>query len=718
MIIIDKISGFLQRQTWYESWRRKFWSKPNRLYALRVAFTVAVLCVPAILMGECYVATTLALGVLAGALSETDDHPRGRVVALVFKTLAFAISSLAVGVLQNNVVLLGVGLGVSTIIFILIGGIGERFKGITFSSILVGIYAMISIDQATTWYLPSILLTVGALFQGLFSLILLYMKPYRLLEEQLARGFEALSVYQKQKAKLFLSDSKLHPELRNKLSTYNVKLVECLDKCRVVMRSYADIEGDNEQMRKYLSYFMLLQSLHERTASTHERYELINRATQKQEMLEGIGQAIYHLGEASNLFAYSLLVEIQYKNINTLGWIIKVLEEKQKNNGVEDEDTIGSMVSNLSRSNEIMESLANVNLESVMPRLSKDYSSYWECFKEQISFQHPRMRYAVRLALSLVISYSISEYFKLEQGEWIVLTSLMVCQPSYSETRKRFFERVMGTIIGVVLGMLVIQILPTTMGKIIFLLSSAYLFFYWLRQKYSIAVIFITTYVLCTISITSQEEVIMMGSRLIDTIIGAIISIAAVRLLWPDWQYRRIPNLLNQAFIKNAAYLERIIYAHKYQLPENDYEYRVVRREAHRADNALALAWQNMRLDPEKQRSMHERSFKLTYLNHALISYLSALGLYRENGHLKKANLLDIASQICETIKVLQLPISANIETTKKNLIKIIIHLKELKDKTTDPIVKQQSQILQNIAELSLKLFERANNFDKEINPS
>ncbi len=705
----SQIYAWLSKQSWYELWRRKFWSRPDRQNAIKVTVVVAAVTIPALLMGSYYVATTLSLGVLAGALSETDDHPRGRILSLIIKVLGFAFSSLAVALLSDKTILLGLGLGLSSVAFILIGGLSERFRGITFGVILTGIYAMMSIDNADTWYMPTLLLAAGALFQGLFSLVLLYIRPYRLLEEQIARAFKALAAYQKEKANYYSVDEGVKEQHRNKLAIKNVRLVEALDRCRSVMNSYADMEGDTALLRQYLSQLMHLQALHERASSSLQQGERVGGGLQEKEMLEGISQTLFQLGEASELYAYSLLVKIPYKHPAILNWSITALEEKELLYKLEPDHPLCLMVDSLSHSNQTMQKLSGVEEgEFIAPRLSKESRSYGERMKEQLSFQHPRMRHAIRVALSLMLSYAVSEYFSLAQGDWVVLTALMVCQSNFSETRRRFFQRVFGTIFGVILGVLIIQLLPTLEGQMLFLLSSTYLFFLWLKRSYSTSVIFITTYVLSVFNIVSNDGVLMMGPRLLDTFIGALITIIVVRFVWPDWQYTRIPKLLNDSFSKNAAYLEFIILAHQKQLPEHDYSYLVARRDAHRADNALVLAWQNMRLEPKKHQQMNERTMRLTNLNHSLISYLSALGLNRERGDMKKANLVGLANEILEVMQGLQIPMNKDMDEKRKQLKACLHSLNKLQEEACEAVVVLQSRILINIVELTLKIQEQS----------
>jgi uncharacterized membrane protein (TIGR01666 family) len=708
----QQINLWLEKRRWYEPLRREFWSRPDRLMAAKATLAIALLSIPCVAMGKPFFGITLGLGALAGALSETDDHPKGRIKSLILKVVSFGISSFAVGILRPYPLLLGLGLGISTIGFLLIGGLGERYRGVTFGAILVGIYAMLGIEISPAWYWPAILLPAGSLFYGLLSLMLMYYRPYRLLEEQLARGFDALADYFDEKANLFPSDEKMQGEVRNRLALLNVKLVGSLDRCREVMRSYADALKDDTPLRVYLQYFMLLQSLHERAASSHERYDLLSQDPHNQEMMEGIGQTLHQMSDAIRQFSYALLTGVPYRHPVALNWSIKALHDKQILYKQDENHPLSLLIHNLTRSNISMQRLTDENQRPITPRLAKDTRTLFQRLKDQLSFQHPRMRHAIRLSICFMVGFAISEGFHLAKGEWIILTSLFVCQPSYSETRRRLFQRVLGTITGVVFGVLVIQLLPTAAGQLLFMLVSAFFFFSWLRRRYSTAVIFITTFVLCVFNLASHQGVAAMLPRLIDTIIGSVLAIISVRLLWPDWQHKRLPNLLNTAFEKNALYFEAIINEYQQNRTGDDFDYRVARRQAHRADNALVLAWQDMQLEPRKHQHLREQSFTLTYLNHALLSYLSALGSHRELGEKNTGELIEPARTILAILKESKVPMPPVLSEKKQELQALINQLREKQLTGGANIPVQQLRVLTNIAELTLKLVSRAQPFN------
>ncbi|WP_117881011.1 YccS family putative transporter [Aureibaculum luteum] len=707
------LTSYLKKQSWFTSFRTSFLSNPNRLPSVKATFVIGVLVILMVGLNLPFYAVTLGLGALAGALSETDDHPKGRLKSMALKVISFAISSFSVELLQPYPILLGIGLSLSTIVFILIGGVSERFRGVTFGALLVGIYTMIGTQISPNWYIQPILLTAGAFIYGMFSYLLLRLKPYSLLEEQLARGFSALSLYLNEKSKLFPSDKAAVKEIRTKLALLNVQTVEALDRCKEVLNSYGESLTDEKPLQPYLYYFMVLQSLHERAASSHERYDLLSANPSNDELIGGIRQLLHELSTATQSFATSLLTGVPYVHPVAIDWLINAVHNSFKNNEQKLSLPMKLLIRNLTQSHETLKNI-HKNYDTLsFPKLEKNTLSYFKRFKLQLNINYPKMLYALRLSISFLIGYSIYKYFNIEKGEWIVLTILFVLQPSYSETRKRLFQRISGTLAGVIIGILVIKLF-TFSGQIVLMLTSAYLFFFWMKRKYSISIIFITIFVLCAFNIIADKGVDVMAPRLIDTLIGAFISFLVVRFLWPDWQYKKLPNLISEVILKNTAYLKAILNEYKNPVTD-DLNYRIVRREAHRADNALVMAWQNMQLDPQKHQKLKKTAFRLTYLNHALLSYLSALGAHRSQ-HKQPLNLVSFENHILnaldEAFDWLATTDNSEINIIALNLEEIRTQLHRKKEEE----IRIEYSLLYNITGVTIEILEQAKLFKQTKN--
>ncbi|MBN1597428.1 MAG: FUSC family protein [Bacteroidales bacterium] len=698
--------------SWFKSWFIKnLWHYPDRLSAAKITMAMALLTIPLLIVNQPFFAVTLALGSLAGALSETDDHPRGRIKTLLLTILSFLISSTSVELLRPFPVVFGGGLVLSTILFIIIGGLGERYRGITFGAVLIGIYTMLGSSISPAWYLQPILLASGALFYGLISTVLLFFRPYRLLEEQLSRGYFALADYLKEKADLFPSFKNDQAVIRNRLSLLNVKVVVALEKCKEVLNSYSDEVKNQEVLLPYLERFMLLQSLHERAASSHDKYENFTDNKHNEQITKGLGELLLQLSLSVKKAAVSLLTGVPYKHQVANRLIINALFEKLKESGNEMQHSFYLLLLNLSRSDEALQNLNSTQPLNIIPRLKRDERTLFERFKQLLKPTNQRFRYAIRLSMAFLIGYLILLYFKPEKGEWILLTSLFVSQPSYSETRKRFVQRVGGTISGVVGGILIIQLIPTPAGQLILLLASAYAFFIWLKNNYAVAVIFITVFVLCVFNLVASQGVEMMLPRFIDTVIGAAISIIVIRLLWPDWQYKRLPFLLTEALLSNSLYFKAVF--DDTLLSNDDYEYRVARRRAHLADNELAVSWRGMRMEPKKRQHLMQNAYTITYLNHALLSYISALGAHKNSNILRSSEVLKYQKEILKVLDNTVMHFSGENEAeTLVDLSPLLLELSEQINNCDDLATRQQFKLLYNITDVSNRLFSEARAID------
>jgi len=608
-------------------WTNVFWKNPYHLWALKVTVSIAFLLIPAeLLFHNSFIGTTMALGVVAMALGETDVHPRGRLKSAGIALLLFFITSSLVEFFLPYPRLFAPVLTILSFSLLLVGGVSSRLQGVTFGTLLILVYTMLGAGTSEVWYHQPVLYTIGALSYAVISILLLYHRPYRLLKDQLARGFQYLSEYIYLKANLFPSNPQVQKEIRNQLAQKNIELAQQIETCKNDLYSYSE-ESSPEAIPVVNGYYrkwFLLQEMQERAISSHEQYDLLSRQVKNMDLMEGFGQLMRELATAMHHYAEFLITDQPYRHPISLKWTISALqkmldEEREEPHYI----TLSLLMGNLTgleRSlREEEQTVAQIDVTEFNTRKPER-----KRIRTIISPRHPRFRFAVRLTLTWLLGYGIMQLLHFEKGAWILLTSLIVFQQTYSATRMRLFHRVFGTLIGVILGVTLARLLPTHAGQILLLLGSIYAFFYWLKKNYIIAAIFITIFVLAAFNLLTSEGVAVMLPRIVDTLIGGILAFLVVRFVWPDWQYRQLPDLLHTAVVKNKRYFESI-----YDGSVNEEDYLHNRRTANNADNALTSAWKGMRIEPKSTRHYQDKAFNITNLNHALLSYISAFGVHK-----------------------------------------------------------------------------------------
>ena len=617
----------LIKDTVKKIWIDVFWKSPHHLWALKVTVSIAFLLILAeLLFNNSFIGTTLALGVVAMALGETDVHPRGRLKSAGITLLLFLFSSSIVELLIPYPIVFGIVLGVMVFSLTLLAGINSRLQGITFGTMLIIIYTMLGANSSEQWFHQPLLYLIGASIYSSVSVLLLYLKPLRLLRGELSIGFAYLAEYIDVKAGLFPSVPQEQENLRNQLAQKNIQLAQQIEVCKRDLHSYsAESYPKMRAVNGYYSKWFLLQEMQERATSSHEQYDILSGQVKNADLIEGFGHLMRQIAYAMHLYAESLLTSEPYKHPISLVWTVTAMKnmlnaEKEANET--HYSTLSLLMNNLSG---LEESLRNEEKKLRQIEVS-DFNSRRpkrQPLSAILTPRHPRFRFAVRLTLCLVLGYSFMHLFHIEKGAWILLTSLIVCQQTYSATRQRLFHRIFGTLLGVVLAVILAHLLPTLLGQMLLLLGAIYAFFFWLKKNYTVAAIFITIFVLAAFNLLAGQGIAVMLPRIIDTLIGGFLAFFVVRFIWPDWQYKQLPVLLHTAVTKNKRYFQNIYDA---QVTETQYQHN--RRSAHNADNALTSAWKDMRLEPKSKRHYQQKAFRLTDLNHALLSYISAFGVH------------------------------------------------------------------------------------------
>ena len=235
----------------------------------------------------------------------------------------------------------------------------------------------------------------------------------------------------------------------------------------------------------------------------------------------------------------------------------------------------------------------------------------------------------------MLAGYGLLHWIHPQQGYWILLTTLFVCRPSYGATRLRLVQRVGGTLIGLVLGWALISLFPDPLLQSLFAVAAGVVFFTNRVDRYTLATTAMTlVVVLCFNQISDAYT--LLWPRLVDTVLGTTIAGLAVFFILPDWQGRKLNQVLASTLSSNSRYLLQIMQQYE-SGARDDLSYRLARRNAHNADAALSTTLSNMLLEPGHFRKDAETGFRFLVLSHTLLSYLSALGAHR-------ASLADDAS--------------------------------------------------------------------------
>ncbi|MDH1557243.1 YccS family putative transporter [Stutzerimonas stutzeri] len=626
---------------------RRLWALEKFGYSLRVLIAMAGSMGLAWYLGQPSLIIPLFLGIIASALAETDDSWLGRLSALLVTLLCFSIAAVAVELLFPYPWLFVAGLALSTFALVMLGALGERYGAIAQATLILSIYSMIAADQRNgelqQFWRDPLLLVAGAAWYGLLSVCWNALFAHQPVQQSLARLYRELGLYFRYKAALFEPVRQLDVEQRRlELAQQNGRVVSALNAAKETLLHRLGSGRPGSKINHYLKLYFLAQDLHERVSSSHYPYQALAEAFfhsdvlfRCQRLLRLQASACTELGEAIQLrqtFRYS------DANAQALEDLQASLEHLREQNNPAWRGLLRSLRALSSNLSTLQRQLASASdpaaLEgtqdsSLLDRQPQTLREAFNRIRLQLTPTSLLFRHALRMAIALVAGYAALHAIHPEQGYWVLLTTVFVCQPNYGATRIKLVQRISGTVLGLVVGWALFDLFPSQPVQALFAVVAGVVFFATRSTRYTLATAAITLMVLFCFNQVGDGYG-LIWPRLFDTLLGSLIAAAAVFLILPDWQGRRLNQVVANTLSCNSDYLRQIMRQYD-SGKHDDLAYRLARRNAHNADAALSTTLSNMLLEPGHFRKDAETGFRFLILSHTLLNYLSGLGAHRES---------------------------------------------------------------------------------------
>ena len=633
----------------------KVWSHgPIReFFSFNARVTLALIGVMAacLLMDQPQAIIPLLLGVIASALAETDDNWRGRLGAQLTTLVFFAMVVGSVRLSQPSAAWLLLVLVAAAFLLTLFGTVGERYRTMASATVIMSLYAAMATQANAATSLspgPGILLLSGAAWHGLISVVWAAVFPMLPVEQNLARLYEVLGKYLELKARMFEPVRGIDLEQRRlQLALHNGRVVEALNAVKESLFSRMSPKRVQPWLVRALHQFFVAQDVHERTSSSHEHYERLADAFfhsdvlyRCERVLELLGKDCVSLSEAirrNERWSRDTASERAVEDMEAaIAYVEKAVpaaneaEQRARRSLRALSTNLGAMADELAAvfQNDTFNMPADSALQDSHPRT---LSQFRDRFLSQLTLRSPIMRYAIRLSVAFTAGYLLMLATGDVNGFWILLTIVFVCQPYYGATLTRVMERIIGTLLGLLVGWAVLRLFPGELAQAMFTVAAGVLFFMLRASRYTLATAAITTLVLLAFNQVGDGYGLIIP-RLIDTLAGSLIAGLSVWLVLPSWFSRRLPGLAAAALRSQSRYLGEITAQYGGAGKQDNLVYRIARRAAHNADAALSGAITASAREPERIRRNIEASKRFLVLSHTLLNYLSALGAHRVAG--------------------------------------------------------------------------------------
>lgn len=580
----------------------------------------------------------ITLGVMAAALTEIDVRPLKKIQYIIITLMAFTFASSTVQFLFPYPYFFEAGLILSAFAFTMLGIFGKQLSVIAFGSLLIAAYTMLAHELFADPYYLTFYLLIGASWYFLISIIEVLIQPNRTVEDAISNCFSQLAHFLEVKSLFFDPDEMHHFKSQFELAAQqNDQLVLQLNQTRFILFDHLNQHHQNKSLQKLLTYYFLLQDIHERINANYVYYEALCERFKHSDILFRFARILNLQAKECQKLSAAIEYRSPYQYDKALDDCATFLQSSLKEQVKDDViQTLFTLLINLKHVNWL---LSQANQDEVLKAQYEEkeivgdsihgLDEIWQRVKQNLTIKSSLFRHAIRMSLVFAIGYFIIKSTDLPHGYWIILTSLFVCQPNYSTTKHRLLLRVLGTIGGIVLGVPLLFLLPTIPAQLVLIIISGWLFFMFKNSQYAYATIFITLLVFFSFGLIGESSWEVAKWRFIATLIGCFIAFLAVNFIWPDWRFRNIPILVKKCCDDNCHYL--VLIGMQYLSGKNnDVNYRLIRRKTHDDNADLASLLNIMRKEPHFDKVMQETAYRFIILNYTFISYLSTLSAHRD----------------------------------------------------------------------------------------
>ena len=177
---------------------------------------------------------------------------------------------------------------------------------------------------------------------------------------------------------------------------------------------------------------------------------------------------------------------------------------------------------------------------------------------ENFSFKSPIFKHSLRLAATVMIGYALGSIFEFQNPFSILLIIIVIMRPSYGLTRNRAKDRLIGTLIGGAIAFGLVFLIQDPYAYGVMGIISLVIAISLVQKNYKASATFITLSAVFIYAILSPDVLSLIKFRILDTLVGAGLSYAAMRWLWPTWEFADIKESIEKSVKANKDFLHKI----------------------------------------------------------------------------------------------------------------------------------------------------------------
>ena len=617
-----------------------------------------------IFAGYLHEGTLISFGALLVGLSDTPGAPSHRRLGMLSTIVLGIVTYLIIVSVNFSIPLTTLFVALLSFLFAMFAVFNARAATVGAMCTLLMIFNVQHIFTAEHIWYPLLFTVIGGLWYMLLSMSVIKVRPYRIAQQELAESIRHVSDYIRLKANFYDPNVNID-ENYIKLIDKQIEVNKHQQSVRDILFQSKRSIKDTTKFGRYLTLiFSDIVDLFEQSLTAQYDYNAIKESYGQYGIIISFKHTILKVTNELDNIAYAInanrLPKPTYnfeKDMNRLLHAVDELNSKGINT-----IPLKKIIINIRNIIKYLDSIYSYNSSNVGPNIPKeeiDSASQfitrdqidWKKFRNNLSLESSMFRHALRLAIVLAGTYLTLNliHFGNNGVYWTMLTIMVILKPGFGLTQERNLQRLIGTLVGGIIGAAVIYFIGDVNIRfallICFFLAGYSLF----RINYIVAVMFITPYVLIMLSFHSANSLEMVAERVIDTFLGGAIAFLSSYVIFPNWENAQFRDTMRSLLIANYNYLAQaidILSGRELTITN----YKLARKEVYIASANMGSTFQRMLTEPKWRQKYTKEVNRFVILDHILASHSANL--------LTQTHQANISSYHAEHVRLLKKSLS------------------------------------------------------------
>jgi len=583
----------------------------------------------------------VGLGALCASITDSPGplvHKRnGLLVCCGF----IFVTAILTGYARLNPWILGLEIGALSFFFALFNVYGNRAAAVGSAGMLIMILTMDRpLPTSSIWW-HALLILLGGIWYTAISLAFRQFRPYRQAQQALAECIHEIADFLRIKADFYDGHTNLDDDYR-RLVAQHVKVSEKQDVVReLLFKSRRMVEETTLEGRALVLTFSEVVDLYEQISAMYYDYHSLRERFGSTGLLNEVARLIWRLVEELDAIGLSIQEKGTRQTPLDLSTDLAQLYAQIDNLTVSEQTgnplVLKRILVSIRQLTERINGLLYLPVDAPQPTekapaTSYDYSRFvshqpirLSQLRDNLSLRSTTFRYALRMAIACLVGYLIATLWSSgHHTYWILLTITFILKPAYALTRQRNRDRLLGTLAGGLIGVLLLLTIANTTVLFVFMVVFMLGTYSFQRWNYITMVVCVTPFVLILLHFMGVGLREVVEERVLDTIVGGLIALGASYGLFPRWESDQVANHLRDVLRADLQYLQKLADSLSGK-PVSVIEYKLARKELYVQSANLSAAFERMLSEPKSKQSHQQDLLEFAVLNHIFASNIATI---------------------------------------------------------------------------------------------